>query len=291
MNALVRAFREEVGSAAVAVSNDAAALERLLASCYARGREAYPQVVLDEAVFGRHLARCATDAGAGSLADVPATDIYLACACAARVRGAATAFERKLGPVIRRAISRVLNTVDERQEAEQRVWHRLFVEDGQRPPRITQYLGNGPLENWVSVVSMRIAVSFVRAESAERRLRTKVIVDTASVDPERLLMKGELRRPFETAVTEALGRLSPRERMMLKLHVVSGMTLEAIGKSLGVTRQAMSKTFCRCRERILGEVEAALKERFKLSRHDFSSILRAVASQLDASLSRALEKS
>jgi hypothetical protein len=77
--------------------------------------------------------------------------------------------------------------------------------------------------------------------------------------------------------------------MILKLHVVGGVTLEAIGKSLGVTRQALSKTFSRCRERILGEVEGALKERFNLSPHDISSMLPAVASQLDASLSRALE--
>jgi RNA polymerase sigma-70 factor (ECF subfamily) len=289
MIALVRAFQGEVGSAAVAASDEGAALEKLLASFYARGREAYPRVLLDEALFGRHLARCANDAKAGSLSDVPAADLYLACACAARVPGAVAAFERKFGPVIRRAISRLLKTADDRQEAEQRVWHRLFVEDGQRPPRITQYLGRGPLENWVSVASMRIAVSFLRAESAEQRLRTKVIVDTAGVDPERLLMKGELRRPFETAVTEALGRMSPRERMILKLHVVGGVTLEAIGKSLGVTRQALSKTFSRCRERILGEVEGALKERFNLSPHDISSMLPAVASQLDASLSRALE--
>ena len=258
----------------------------VLASCFARGRAAYPRIVVSEAIFGAHLARCMKDRRVELPADIPGEDLYLACACAVGARGAATAFERKYGALVRRAISRVLTTPDERQEAEQRVWQRIFVDDEHGPARITQYLGQGPLESWVAVASMRIAVSFVRAETTERRLRAKVIADTASVDPERLSMQGELRAPFEAAVAEALERLKPRERMILKLHVVSGMTLEAISKSLGITRQAVSKTFSQCRVNILGEVEAALKERLKISREDFSSIMRVVASQFDANISR-----
>jgi RNA polymerase sigma-70 factor (ECF subfamily) len=291
MSALLRAFRKEEGSVTGGVgARDDAALETLLASFYARGRAAHPRVVVADGVFGRHLARCTNGASVEALADVRAEDLYLACACAVGARGAATAFERKFGAVIRRAIARVLTRPDERQEAEQRAWHRIFVEDGRGPPRITQYLGQGPLENWLSVASMRIAVSFLRAESTERRLRAKVIADTASADPERLSMKGQLRRPFEAAVSEALDRLKPRERMILKLHIVGGMTLEAISKSLGVTRQAVSKTFSRCRERILSEVEDALKERLRIPKDEFSSILRIVASQLDASISRVFGK-
>jgi RNA polymerase sigma-70 factor (ECF subfamily) len=277
MSVRMRAVRE-----AGSVRRDNAAL----ASCFARGRAAYPRVVLGESVFSAHLARCLKDRRVESAAEIPAEDLYLACACAIGARGAATAFERKYGAIVRRAIARVLTTPDERQEAEQRVWHRIFVDDEQGPARITQYLGQGPLESWVAVASMRIAVSFVRAETTERRLRAKVIADTTSVDPERLSMQGELRAPFEAAVAEALDHLKPRERMILKLHVVSGMTLEAISKSLGITRQAVSKTFSQCRANILGEVEAALKERLKISREDFSSIMRVVASQLDASVSR-----
>jgi RNA polymerase sigma-70 factor (ECF subfamily) len=288
MNALVRAFQEEVGSASARAPGDGAALEKLLASFYARGREAYPRIALDEQAFGRHLARCAKEAKASSLADLPAPDIYLACACAARVRGAATAFERKFGPIIRRAISRVLKSADERQEAEQRAWDHIVVEGARGAPRITHYLGQGPLENWVSVAAMRIAVSFGRAESAERRLRAKVVSDTSRIDAEGMSMKGQLREAFEAAVAEALGGLKARERLILKLHVVSGMTLEAISKSLGVSRQAVSKTFSRTREGILGSVEASLRRRLKISRGELSSVLRLVASQLDVSVSRIL---
>jgi RNA polymerase sigma-70 factor (ECF subfamily) len=249
--------------------------------------------VVSEPAFARHLARSLTDAPSGGcdgLAKLAIEDLYLACACAERVRGAAAVFERRFGRVIRRAVSRVLTTADERQEAEQRAWQHLLVDFSSGPPRIAQYLGQGPLEKWVSVAAMRIAISFGRAESAERRLREKTIAEAAGVDAEALLMKGELRDAFEAAVKESLGRLSPRERLVLKLYLVSGMTLDAIGKSLGVTRQAVAKTLARARESIVAEVEIAVQRSLEISKEDLASILRFVASQLDVSISRVLGK-
>ena len=149
MNALLRAFAEEPGSIAARIADcDAIATAELLAALYARGRAAHPRVVVSEEAFGRHLGRCACGGGpesTASLAEIAAEDVYLACACAARVRGAAAAFEARFGRVIRRAVSRVLDTADERQEAEQRAWQHLLVEGGDGPARISQYLGRGPL--------------------------------------------------------------------------------------------------------------------------------------------------
>jgi predicted transcriptional regulator len=68
------------------------------------------------------------------------------------------------------------------------------------------------------------------------------------------------------------------------------MTLEAIGKSLGITRQAVSKTIGRARECIVERVEASVQQRLKMTKEDLSSILRYVASQLDVSISRVLGK-
>jgi RNA polymerase sigma-70 factor (ECF subfamily) len=288
MDALVRAFREEAGPTAPPPDREGARLGQQLAALYARGHDANPRVVVNEQTFGRYLARCFRGDNAASLSDVAAEDLYLACACVDRVRGATAAFDRRFRPVIRRAVSRVLDTADERQEAEQRAWQHLLVGAGGVPPRIGQYLGRGPLEKWISVAAMRIAISFGRAESAERRLREKAIAEAAGVDPEAALMKGQLREAFEAAVTDALGRLKPRERLVLKLFLVSGMTLEAIGKSLGVTRQAVAKTLSRARESVVGEVEASVRDTLNISKEDLSSILRYVASQLDVSISRVL---
>jgi RNA polymerase sigma-70 factor (ECF subfamily) len=292
MSALVRAFREEASPVAVGrAEREGIALAQLLSELYARGREAHPRIIVPEPAFGRYLARCATGGKIESLSDVAVEDVYLACACVEKVRGAAAAFERRFGRVIRRAVSRVLGTADERQEAEQRAWQHLLVggeSDG--PPRIGQYLGQGPLDKWISVAAMRIAISFGRSESAERRLRDKAIAEASGIDPEHLFMKGELREAFEAAVSAALARLKPRERLVLKLYLVSGMTLEAIGKSLGVTRQAVTKTLTHARESIVSEVDTSVRERLNMSKDDLTSVLRYVASQLDVSISRVLSK-
>jgi RNA polymerase sigma-70 factor, ECF subfamily len=293
MSALLRAFREAAGTTVASMAErdcEGGPLGQVLASLYARGRVANPRLIVSEQSFARHLARCANERKDASLTKVAVEDLYLACACVERVRGAAAVFEQRFGRVIRRAVSRVLATADERQEAEQRAWQHLLVDFTDGPPRLAQYFGQGPLEKWVSVAAMRVAISFGRTESAERRLREKAIAEASGVDPEQLFMKGELRTAFEDAVAAALGRLSARERLVLKLYLVSGMTLDAIGKSLGVTRQAVAKTLARARETVVGEVETAVQHSLKISKEDLASILRFVASQLDVSISRVLAK-
>lgn len=294
MNALLHAFGEEPGSVAARLADcDAIATAELLAALYARGRAEYPRVAVTEEAFGRYLARCANGGSAGttvSLAEIAAEDVYLACGCAARARGAQAAFEQRFGRVIRRAVSRVLDTADERQEAEQRAWQHILVEESEGPPRIAQYMGRGPLEKWVSVASMRVAISFGRTESAERRLREKAIAEASGVDPEALFAQDKLREAFESAVSEALALLKPRERLVMKLFLVSGMTLDGIGKSLGITRQAVSKTLARARSTIVERVEASVQKALKMTKEDLTSVLRYVASQLDASISRVLGK-
>ena len=111
------------------------------------------------------------------------------------------------------------------------------------------------------------------------------------VDPEALFSKGELRDAFESAVTEALAALKPRERLVMKLFLVSGMTLDAIGKSLGITRQAVSKSSPARAKPSSSDVEASGSATLKMTKENSTSILRYVASQLDVSISRVLGKS
>jgi RNA polymerase sigma-70 factor (ECF subfamily) len=289
MSGLVRGFEQESGAAGSGAAGvDGAVLEDLLAALYRRGHAAHPRLAVPEPAFGRYLARCAADGDFLSLAQLVIEDVYLACACAERVRGAEAVFDRRFRRTIRRAVSRVLTSADEREEAEQRTWQHLLVRERNKLPRIAQYLGQGPLEKWVSVASTRVAISFGRGETAERRLRKKAIVEATGVDAERLLMKGELREVIESAITRGLDGLTARERLVLKLYLVSGMTLDAIARSLGVSRQAVTKSLGRARTSILGEVEEALRDRMKMSKDDLASVLRLIASQLDVNLSRVL---
>jgi RNA polymerase sigma-70 factor, ECF subfamily len=291
MSALVRAFLEvAAGLDGDRAIYDSPELSSRLAALYSRGRAAHAGLEVSEAAFGR----CLAGATAGSrpcpsLDELAVEDLYLACACAEGVGGAAAAFEARFAGVIRRAVSRVLRQTADRDEAAQCARQLLLVGDGTAPPKIAKYLGRGPLENWVSVAAIRVAVSQSRAESTELRLRDKAIAEAAGPSPEVLVMKGEVRRELELAVSEALAALDDRQRVVLRLYLVSGMTLAAIGRTFGVTQQTVSRWLQAGRDDVLATVGRALRERLKLPSHELASIVRLVASQLDISISRLLD--
>jgi RNA polymerase sigma-70 factor, ECF subfamily len=288
VSALAHAFQQVAAADdATRATFDTADLARRLAALYDRGRAAHPGLVVTETAFGRCLAR-AVRGGPDALEELAIEDLYLACACAGGTPGAIAVFEARLGKVLRRAVARVLAARDQREEAEQRARQHLLVGDGTAAAKIGNYLGRGPLENWVSVAAIRVAISLGRAETAELRLREKAIAEAAGPSPEILYMKGEIRRELEAAVQEALQRLEHRERLVLRLFLVSGMTLAAIGKTFGVTQQTVSRWLRKARDSVLADVGGALAERLKLPSDDVTSMIRFVASELDISISRLL---
>jgi RNA polymerase sigma-70 factor, ECF subfamily len=255
---------------------------------YARGREAHPSLRVGVEAFRQYLARCLDDAPADAPEKLAAPDLYLACACIERARGAAARFEALFAKVIRRAVSRVVAARDDRDEAEQRVRQHLLVGTGGAGPALAKYPGHVPLAKWISVVAIRLAISLRRSESAERRLREKAGAEALGVSPEHMFMKAEIRRVFEPAVEEALGRLADRDRLILRLFLVGGMTLHAIGNSLGISHQAISKRLAKTRETLLEDIRQTVAAKLDLPKDELSSVLRFVASQLDVNISRVL---
>jgi RNA polymerase sigma-70 factor, ECF subfamily len=289
MHAIVQGFVEGAGDGwSARESRDVApGLLRL----YERGRAAHPKLRVDERSFGRAIGRSLAAAGAGaSLDKVAADDLYLACACVDGVRGAAVAFEALYAKVIRRGVSRVLGSAADREEAQQQTRRALLVGTAGAPAKISRYLGHGSLENWVVVAAVHVAVSHGRSETAERRLREKAAADAVrAADPETLVMKDQLQRELGAAIEGALAGLEDRERLVLRLYLVSGMTLAAIGRVFGVSQPTVSRWLVKARKDVLAKVQRSLGDRLKLTKGDLSSMTRLVRSQLDINISRALE--
>jgi len=288
MSALLRAFHQAAATGpAGRTTYDTAELAGSLGALYERGRRAHAKLPVSEAAFGRFLARCANDTAVRSLDALAAEDVYLACACADGVRGAAAVFEAQQAKVIRKAVSRVLEARNDREDAEQRVRQHLLV-GGEAGPAIAKYAGHVPLAKWVGVVAIRVAISLNRSETAERRLREKAGAEAIGASPEDLYMKAELRRALEPAVAEALGRLAERDRLILRLYLVGGMTLHAIARSLGLSQPAVSKRLAKARDVLLEDIRDTVATRLKVPKDELSSVMRLIASQLDVNISRVL---
>lgn len=252
---------------------------------FARGRCAYPRIRLPLDALDVLVRECES---LSRMSAAHAEDLYLAFACAARAEGAVEVFEVQMIPVARRAVARVLPDPRQQDDAVQRVRERLLVGGADGKPKIGSYRGDGPLESWVAVASIRLAVSIGRSLTAERRLRTKALRGFLGTDPELLLMKNELRGELESAVAAGLSELSDRERLLLRLHVVSGMTVTAIGVSLGVSQPTVTRQLARARERVVDKIHQVLAQRFKLHHSDLRSVYGLVASRLQVSLSAVL---
>jgi RNA polymerase sigma-70 factor len=164
----------------------------------------------------------------------------------------------------------------------------LLVGSAQTGPAIARYAGHVALSTWVPVVAIRVAISMKRTESAELRLRAKAGAEAIGINPEHLYIREELRRAVEPAVADAFRRLQDRDRLILRLYLVSGLTLRAIGESLGLSQPAVSKRLAKTRAALVRDVRAAVAESLQISEDEFSSILRFVASQLDVNVSRGL---
>jgi RNA polymerase sigma-70 factor (ECF subfamily) len=291
MRALLRAFwgGVEVSTRARRVTYDTPDLGETLATLYARGRAAHPRLRVGEEAFGRRVARALDAHRAPPLDRLPAEDLYLACACVEGVRGAASVFEAAYGDAIRKAVSRVATSPADRDEAAQIARQRLLVRgknDG--GPGLANYHGQSSLADFVRVVALRTTISLGRAESAERRLRDKTAAEVVGASAEQLLMKEEIRRELAVAVASALGALAPRDRLVLRLFLVSGMSHRAIARTLDVSHQAVSKQLAKVREAVLEDVRSVLAARLDISRDDVASFMRFAASQLDVSISRVL---
>jgi RNA polymerase sigma-70 factor (ECF subfamily) len=289
MNALLRAFHEAAATGSAGrVTYDTAELAETLADLYGRGRAAYPKLAVSEQAFGRRIARVMDSDRTCALDQIPAEDVYLACACIEGARGSAAAFEAQYAKVIRRAVSRAVVSQQDRDDAEQRTLQHLLVGVGGAGPAIAKYPGHVPLAKWVPVVALRVAISLRRTESAEHRLRAKAGAEAIAVNPEHLYIREELRRAVEPAIAAALRRLDARDRLILRLFLVSGATLRTIGESLGLSQQAISKRIANARAALMKDVREAVAGTLQISEDDFSSILRFVASQLDVNVSHGL---
>jgi RNA polymerase sigma-70 factor, ECF subfamily len=247
----------------------------------ADARRAWPDLRADPGAYLAHLD--ATGAAAEHRADV-----WLALACAAGDARALTVLdERYLGP-LSRTLSRLDPSPAFADEVRQQMRRQLLVAEG-GAPRIAGYSGRAPLASWLQVVMLRAALALLkssrRAEPDESAL---LEVQGPGLDPELDYLKHRCRRELKEAVQAALGALPPRERGLLKLHHLDGLTMDEIGALHGVHASTACRWIDRARERLSRLTRQAVEERLRLSPSEMESLVDLVRSELDLSLSRVL---
>lgn len=264
----------------------------LSSSSYSKGKLAYPRIALDPARFDAHLAHCRAQlADPGRVIDeLCIEDLYLACACLAKIPEALEVFGRTYRRVIRTAVERISPSSAFQDEVEQRLSEQLLVGSLEGPAKLSRYTGYGPLGRWLSVVAQREALMLLRSDAVEARARDGAALEAlaASHDPEVVFAKTHYRPAFESALADALRNLSYRDRVVLRLNLLAGAGIVEIANMYGVAPSSVSRWLARIRQTLSTDVRRLLTTRLQLPRDELESLTALVMSQLDLSISRVL---
>jgi RNA polymerase sigma-70 factor len=262
------------------------ALESTIETLCARGRAAHPELTLEEATFAKHLARCRAPL-ASVAGQLHAEDLWLACAALARDERAVARLGDQYSPVVWRYARHIKLTPAALDDLSQSLWAALLFGEPPKAPGLALYSGFGALAGFVGITAQRMALRKLQAESAAMRVAERAAAETRLVagDPELDVIRQRYRAEFESAVRTALESLDDRQRMILRMRVVDGLTCERIAKGYGVGQATISRWLERMREQVRRDTLRLLRERVPLTESDFGSLAALVASQLDLSIS------
>lgn len=262
-------------------------LERELEDLVQRARGAHPDLEVDGIGFVAFVAGLATaDTDFGAL---HAGDLLLAFACLLGDPTALALFERDVigrSAVVMRGNLPPGLTAD---EVLQRLRVRLLLREGERAPGLSTYSGRGPLLHWSRASAARLVQEYARSTRREVATEAELLeAPGLARDVEVSLLKKQFSEVFSAAFKRALETLSPRDQHLLRLHYLEGLRAEELGRVFDTHRATVWRWLTACRESLLQATRAELAKSVKDS--ELSSLMNAVHSQLDVSLSRVLRE-
>jgi RNA polymerase sigma-70 factor (ECF subfamily) len=251
-----------------------------LREVWARGREAWPEVDLSEERF----AELTRELPAGDAGEEP--ELYLACAWVDGLASAGQVMARDYLPPLRRRLAKMRLAAHEIDEVVQQVCERLIGRDDEGRARLVKYARQGRLKSLLVVVGTHIAIDSFRRAGREQSDQDALVALAATSDPRAELMRVQKQTVFKAAIESALESLEARERTVLRLHLIDGLTLDEIAEIHQVHRVTVSRWLAAARVAIVERAREAARAQFGLSDTEFDAAY--TGSHLGLSLERLL---
>lgn len=223
------------------------------------------------------------------LEQLDAAELYLAAACE---RGDDLAlhelYQQYFKPVIPSLRRMGINT-DHCADIWQMLCERMLVSHDHTPPRIVRYAGQGKLPGLVRVAATRVALNWMakdkRSAPGEDWLEQLPALDA---DPELRSIKLQHGAALKQELEAALVTLSARERMILRLHLIERLGIDAIATLCSVHRSTAARMVARTKRHLSSQLRARLARRWGVVPKDLPELTAMIDSQLDLSLTRLL---
>ena len=257
--------------------------EALLVALCVEGAAAWPGVAVEPAELVAALA--AKDPPA--LTGAAAIELHLALACARGDQTAIAAFDRSYLDVVPQALAGMKLPAATVEDIRALVRDKLLLADGDKPPRIVEYAGKGRLRGLVQVTATRAAIDRIRHDEREVELPARELAAPANL--ELSLIKAQYRSAFAEGFERAVGNASRRDRNLLRLHFLGGMTLEQLAQMYGVHRATVVRWLAAAREAVFAATRDHLASTLGAPREELDEVFALVESRVELSLERMLQ--
>lgn len=214
-------------------------------------------------------------------------DLYLAYAALTTVPEACAELERTYLVPARAKVQHLLKNDALADDALQHLREKLWVGP---PPALASYTGASPLSAWINTIAKRCAVDELRRLARQHKRIVPTDAESAPHEPqgrapESLLDFERGHDLFNAAVTEAIKALSPRDRVLLRLHYRDGVSAEAIGRAYGVHRATATRWLTQLRATILAATQARIEQNQPLRHGEFAGLAAGLHDQVELVLS------
>jgi RNA polymerase sigma-70 factor (ECF subfamily) len=271
---------------------EAALVDAALSTALAQGRARFPLVVVDDLCFVRYLAeRIGPRRDPAQALRIRHTDdLFLTCGCVAGDPAALAAFEvhalEGAAEALRQLDEALPPFVD---EVVQLVRIALMVPRRGRPARIARYDGRDPLQHWVKAEALRIVVAQLRKREPESSGEAGMDAADTADDPERSTIRRRYERELATAFRAAVGSLPQRDRLLLRMHILGGLSIDAMGAAHRVHRATAARWLSAARDRLRDRTRQALKKRLRVTDAELAGLLVELEGGFDLALELRVE--
>jgi RNA polymerase sigma-70 factor (ECF subfamily) len=216
-------------------------------------------------------------------------DLALVAACARGEAAAVRDLDERLRVEVRRAVTPLDESGELVDEVTQIVRERLLMPAADGRVRLLDYSGEGPLGAWLRAMAVRLALNLRRQGAREELVSQAPDAPLADPDPELALLRARHREAFRGAFVGALEALTPRDRTLLRLTALDGLTCAQVGQMYAKDASTISRWIAQARAVLLERTRLTLRQSLALSDAALDSVMRAADSELAFSLSRLLE--
>lgn len=257
----------------------------------AAARAAHPEIRVDEGALRVHLIKVLAMGGQEHRdALLHVADLYLATACLVGDPAALAELTREWIPRVVESVTALMPSGFAGDELGSQVLEAALAPRASGEVELASYSGRGALSKWLRTIAVRILAHERRQHEIEARhgLKAGWSLTTQLGDAELSVLKLQHRAAFSNALELALADLDPRQRNLLRLSLIEGLSIDHIGTMYRIHRATAARWIAAARRCVVESTRQNLSRQLGSSREEVDSLIRLLISQLDVSVRRLL---